>query len=332
MGKHGSIKYQISQRFNSLNRIGESKHNAKKVEKDRCASTGEKWNPVRVPGVHSKETMKQYLDKCQKFGQYCKEKFELKKINEIKPEMIKSYLEHLRLDRKYAATSLTPVASAITKMTGITREQFTKEIGYQLPGRSSQNITRSRGTSTGDKHFSAERNADLVQFGVATGLRKDKELAKLRPEQISADGSKLLNILGKGNKLRDVNVLKQHWVHVKNMRDQAIAENRDRVFPKIHGSMDQHANRREYAQQLYQQIWTEKNLGNRDDRIAYYTERGTSWKIENDEIRVRDSRGQWKPETWQCKSGEKFNRVVALEVSHNLGHNREEVAITNYLK
>jgi hypothetical protein len=36
MSKHGSLKYQLNQRLNELKRFGQSKHQAKQEEKERC--------------------------------------------------------------------------------------------------------------------------------------------------------------------------------------------------------------------------------------------------------------------------------------------------------
>ncbi|MFQ9801133.1 MAG: hypothetical protein ACLR23_21890 [Clostridia bacterium] len=122
-----------------------------------------------------------------------------------------------------------------------------------LPHRERQAIERSRNTASRDYGFSKEKNADILAFARATGLRRH-ELAAIRPEQIrmNPDGSvALCGVTGKGGKVRDIAVLPGKEEAVLKFAGNPTGKP---IFTSVPSHMDVHGCRRAYANVLYRQL------------------------------------------------------------------------------
>lgn len=300
----GSLKYQIIMDLDPLQRYGESKHKAKMEEKARCEREGIKWNPARVEGIYSIATYDKYKDINIKFGEWAKEEFGVRHIEQLKNlDLIKKYLE-FRQQSGDSPYSLQLYGSAIAKMMRCQSNEF----GFTFPARTREAITRSREARYHDKEFSAEKNKDIIDFGKATGLRR-RELSLLKPGQIQKDqnGQVIIEIdkskygaQSKGGRSRITMVLESGKEHVWNMRQKAIEEGRSTVFVKIPNRLDEHSLRREYAKDCYSEIVGKKGHEAKD----YIARDGT---------------------------GRRFDKEILREVSENLGHSRIAVMVKHYM-
>lgn len=132
--------------------------------------------------------------------------------------------------------------------------------GVTLPRRARAGITRSRGTKGHDRYFQPKNWPDLMQFAQATGLHRH-ELVQLRVEDIHRDHAGQAWVhgqSGKGGLTREVSVLAGHEAAVLDLvteRDPEV-----RVFGHIPKHMDVHAYRRAYAQALYLQYASGREL------------------------------------------------------------------------
>ena len=254
----GSLKHQIIMSLDPLQAYGESKHEAKKIEKARCAALGIPWNPTRVEKIYSIKTYDLYKDKCIRFGEWAKKTHKIgNNINNLNKDLARKYLEY-REQAGDSPHSLRTHGAAMAKLLRCSSADF----GFNYPKRTRETITRSRGDKMHDSEFSIIKNKDIIDFGRGTGLRRS-ELSLLKPEQIKINdnGRVVIEInkdkygcQSKGGRSRTVEVLREYQDHIISMRDKALEEHRETVFNKVLNRMDEHALRREYAGLKYKEI------------------------------------------------------------------------------
>jgi len=293
MGKRGSMKYQIIKRIDEMKRFGQSKHMAKKEEKEKCLTEGRPWNPARVEGIFSFSTAATYKKEVIVFSEWAKETHGVKNIEDVKPMHVQKYLEE-GMEKGHSPWTLHMRAAALSKVFEISREDFTEKMGFQLPSRKREKITRSRLPRSHDAHFSEKNHSDIVNFAIATGLRR-LELLNLKPEDIGDDG---IYVKGKGGRERIVPPIKKAHAHVRRCKEQAQKNGQEKVFSSVPGKMDVHSYRREYAQARYGEV-----------------------------VQRQDFRGK----QYKAKDGRVFETKALYEVSRNLGHSRLDVVVGNYL-
>jgi integrase len=205
--------------LDELKRFGQSKHQAKLEERERCKERGEKYNPARVEGIYSYKTYQVYKEHCLRFATWAREAHGVKTLEKAR-EYVKEYLE--------------------------------RHVGE---GRSAWTVRVERGEREHDRKFSEERNRDLIEFCRGTGLRR-KELAALQPRDIIERGGVLYIHVrrGKGGRERVARVVEEYREHVLKLKERAEEEGRERIFERIPVRADIHAYRREYAANRYKEI------------------------------------------------------------------------------
>ena len=245
----GSLKRQITQALINQKCFGESKYAAKQAG-------GTKFGQP-TDGIYSYKTMKTYLDESVKFGNWVKENYNIKTLEQAK-EYVGEYLERGRV-KKLSAWTLKLQRSALRKMyqdPGLAKE-------VELPNRKKENIVRSRGDAVRDKDFSEEKNKEMVDFAKSTGLRRSG-MEKVRPQDIfEKDGKLFVAIKEKGGRYRELPVLKKYEERIREIVQGKELDKK--IFEKIHSSADIHSYRREYAQELYREI-TGKNFDPAKDK------------------------------------------------------------------
>lgn len=282
---HG-LTYQVRQAMHDMLRIGQSRHKDKQEqENDRKLSDS---------GIYSYGSLHKYTDACVQFTRWVKaEHEEVRSIQDCRP-FVNDYLQH-RIDKGESAWTIKADASALGKLYQCPTTDF-----IDTPARHRVDIKRSRTKTKQDKHFSLTRNADIIEFGKSTGLRRN-ELRTVRGCYLTAhdDGSYTLQIKGKGGRIRDLPVRGNIELVVRLCTE--AGENR--VFAKVPKNMDQHSNRRYYAQQLY------KDYARPIEQVPYR-------------------------ERYYCRSDMKgviYDRKAMERVSKALGHSRITVIAENYL-
>jgi len=302
MSRSGSIIYQFFQKWDSLKHFGESKHQAKMREKERCKQTGEKWNPARVEGLYDTNTCDQYKKLALKFLTTCRDEYGIKNLSEVTRDHASEYLKN-HINAGYANDTIRKEFSALAKLL----DCHTYDFSVPMPPKPKRlEITRSRLPRLHDKEYRPDKYKDVIEFSLATGLRR-KELAALKPEDIyrKEDGRLYCHVeRGKGGRQREVRVLRDKENLVLECKAKAETANRERVFEKIISRIDIHSLRREYAQERYKEVERDK------------LERGK--EIKRDYI-CRDG------------SGRRFDKEILREVTQDLGHNRLDVVVKHYL-
>ena len=253
MAKRGSLKWQITQSLISQKRFGKSKHEAKRTAEVRFGQA--------VDGIYSYKTMEIYLDEAVKFGNWVKENYNIKTLEQAK-EYVAEYLERGK-ERKLSAWTLKLQRSALRK--AFREPELAKEV--QLPVRRKCDIVRSRCDAVRDKDFSEERNKDLIDFALGTGLRRSG-MSKVRVRDIFEENGRLfVAVREKGGRYREAPVLKEYAERVReivNKKDNVD----EKIFDKVHMSADIHSYRREYQQELYKEIAGESYDSKNKDKEA----------------------------------------------------------------
>lgn len=274
-----NLSRQVTNKLSSMCAYGQSKHHDKQI-----GATKDK--------IYSFQTFKSYNKAALGFAEWVKEKYGCTDLDEAR-QYAKEYIQERNDNMILSAYTVKLDASALAKLYGVSSNEF-----GETRSRERAEITRSRGTSTGDRHFSLSNNAEIIQFCQGTGLRRS-ELQNLRGTDLNPD--KTIHVVGKGGRHRDVPIIGPNREKIIE-KIQAAGENR--VWDKVPVAMDVHSYRAEYATEYYHSIARPKDEIPREDR---YCCRG-------------DLKGVW------------YDRPAMLEVSQALGHNRESVIAEHYIR
>ena len=291
--QRGNLIYEIKQRFDEKLAIGQSKHEDKKLglTKDK---------------IYSWETYRAYLKHANYFAAYCKEQHGCKTLDECR-----QYVDEWLLSRsELSAYTQKLEASTLAKLYGCSTKDF-----VQTTARKRQDIKRSRGEKTRDKHFSEERNSDFVRFCRATGLRR-AELKALTGDKLGQDEDGNYFIVvdsgSKGGRYREAPVASD-VAHVVELMSRA---GNGPVFAKLPNGADIHSYRSDYATAIY------KAHARKIEDIPFDKTNAGSGKMYQSDVYC--CRGDQK--------GQKMDKRAMLIASKALGHNRISVVGEHYLK
>lgn len=129
----------------------------------------------------------------------------------------------------FSAWSVRVYFAAAAKVMGLSAAD------YALPTRHRRDITRSRDEAVRDKHFSVERNSELVNFCCCTGLRSRKELQQIRGTDLIDNGSGqyAIRVYGKGGRLRE-SVIYGTQEQIRQVVDRMRTAGEELVWPRVH--------------------------------------------------------------------------------------------------
>lgn len=261
-------------------------------EKKREAKAAERTNYPQ--GIFSYRTLEVYTEQCCRFARWAKEEHGCRTLDDLR-QCVPEYIQR-EIDRGLSAWTVRTEVAAISKLYQVPTTSW----GVELPSRMREDITRSRGAAARDAHFSETQNADLVAFLRGTGLRRS-EAESVRPCDIHTgpQGVSVAVHRGKGGKDRAVTVTEAARGLVAGLAGPGITP----IWGKIESSCDVHGYRREYAAARYAEI-------------------------------ARDINALPEKEKYICRGsrkGDVYDRAALADVSRDLGHNRLEVVVTNYL-
>lgn len=289
--KTGSLVYQVEKALTSKSVAGQKKHDAKQQARASARAKGE-TGPVRLAGIYSYTTLRGYMDKCVRFARWAQAEHGCRTLADCR-QYTAEYLQTCK-----SASTATAVRSAMAKLYGCKGD----ELG-PVPTRHRADITRSRGDRQMDRHFSEERNRELVDFCKATGLRRS-ELRSLRGDDLDrrADGLYIHVRSGKGGRERYAPVRPEGRDVVERLCQRAGS---GQVFGRIHAAADVHGYRADYATALYRMHARPLDACKADGSVMWL--RG-------------DRKGQW------------LDKAAAMVVSEALGHSRLSVVAEHYIK
>ncbi|MCL2577289.1 MAG: hypothetical protein FWE27_04480 [Defluviitaleaceae bacterium] len=226
MSKNKSIVRQVHDTLNEKKRFGESKYEAQKQ------STSHE-------GIYSYNTFKTYLAQGCAFAKWARENHNCKTLLDARA-FVDPYLQ-MHINKGYSAWTQSTIASALAKLYGCSKNEF-----IPTERRHRANIVKSRKSKA---IFSEEKNHEFVDFCKATGLRKH-EFLNLKLENLHYDDVNgqymLVNIKGKGGRLRDCPILSKNAV--ERILNTPAGQ---KVWSKIPMRPDIHSYRAEYCKAIY---------------------------------------------------------------------------------
>ena len=99
--KNGSLLYQINEQLKSLQRFGQSRHEAKLAYRAEQEAKGERWNPATADGIYAYKTFDAYKQTAMEFSAWLKTSHpEVKNLGQIGQEVAVSYLQQRQADGK----------------------------------------------------------------------------------------------------------------------------------------------------------------------------------------------------------------------------------------
>lgn len=246
--------------------------------------------------IYSDTTLKTYKKHCCYFVKWCKAVYKCKTLEECRDHAS----EWIESRSSLSAWTLKTEASALAKLYYCSAE----DLGIKTPERKRSAIKRSRGRANYDKHFSEKNNAALNTFGKCTGLRR-AELKRVRGTALFFKGDHYyLRVTDgtKGGRKRDA-IIVGAPEDVAEVVRLCKASGNEKIFPKVHKALDEHSNRRLYAQTVYKMY--ERPLESLSKDQKYFC------------------RGDFK--------GKVYDRRAMMKASEALGHGRLGVIASNYL-
>ena len=207
---------------------------------------------------------------------------------------------------------------------------YGKQIDIKLPARTPDQITRSRGETKNDKYITRDgKYKDVFTIALATGSRR-KDISKLCVNNFREVDGKLYVFFekSKGGRDRLTPVLEKYEKDVRDIIEQAKVDGKTRLFNHIPKEIDVHGLRREYCQNLYDEIKDNKEL--RDEILKNYPER-RELKTQKDKDGNTVTK-EIKSDVYKDRNGNVWKRDDIYVLSQALGHNRLDVSITHYLK
>lgn len=161
-----------------------------------------------------------------------------------------------------------------------------------IKNRSYKDITRSRGPKAHDTKYNPKNYKDQITLAKACGYRRESVLVVTPERVIWKDGLPYkIQLIEKGGKERDATILRGDREKIKEI---LIGKEKEKpLFTKYTTKIDNHAFRREYARNRYKELVKEQGAENKDYRG--------------------------------------FDSKLLIKVSNDLGHNRLNVTIYNYL-
>lgn len=292
--------YQLKKHMESMKAYGESKHADKLVNNGKPAKNK----------IYSYQTYRNYLQSGCSFLNFVRQSHPGIKILEDARQYVPEYLT-MRINLGLSAWTVRADAAALAKIYECSANDF----GIRLPSRIRADISKNR-TNSWKGHFAPEKHKDEVDFCKGTGLRRC-ELLRVTPQQLvlQENGPWLMNVKGKGGRLRDVPVDSAYASRVVEITNAARDAGSERIFESVTKYLPAHEIRAEYAQRYY-------------DRIA----RDTS-QLDRD-CRFRMQNGKERSEVYEARrdrAGKIYDARALEEVSHALGHGRIDVMMS-YLK
>ncbi len=258
----------------------------------------DKKTPEGTKGrIYTETTLKTYKKHACYFVKWAKEKHKCRTLEECRPYAA----EWIRERRDLSAWTQKTEAAALAKLYRCSAE----DLGIVTPPRKREDIKRSRKKTKTDAHFSAEKNREVDTFGKCTGLRR-RELGRIRGSCLFRKGGLYyLNVTEgtKGKRPRTAPVIGTPE-EVRLVADLCRKAGDGRIFGAkgVPHNMDEHGNRRQYANRIYQAH--KRPLETLENAQKYFC------------------RGSMK--------GTVYDRRALYRVTEALGHGRIGVVVSNY--
>ena len=308
----GSVKWQVNTILSEIKQIGESRHEIK--QQTEYSSPHELSQQT---GIYSYKTLDNYRNVAQNLLQYAKDNGFTKDIEKLTGDVVRSFLES-KLEQGVSYNTLKTYTAAVTKLEVALEKHNGNNYDLSKAAQEVLNQARASGMQPPEQHRAFQNpqaviqsisNQDyrtIAQFQLASGLRLS-ELNHIRPDQLREENGRMfVNVeQGKGGKDRVVEVKDRQAFQAY----KSLVESKQQTSGKYEGKFV-------FSKSGYRAAVASAAAK------AGETERGTHsfrWNYAQKEY-IDKQVHENKPES-QAK----------LEVSHDLGHNRESIT-DHYLR
>lgn len=328
------LHQQAYDRLKGMQHFGDSKSEDKKYDRDHDTDT-------TSGKIYSIGSYKTYWKHTKYFLKWVQEKHpEIKKLDKAK-KFVPEWLQ-ARVDAKLSAWTIHTEEAALNKLYGIKKDDPKR---FQPPQRRKEDIVRSRGTKTRDAHFSETKNEELVNFCKGCGFRRGV-LENLIGSDLY-DRSKVESALEKAKAESDQTMIKACSDALKFFPDQKYfilhrndKNGKTRISPIVGPHTDKIVERMKNTDPdklVWQYVSSNCDVhGYRADYATYlykqYARPAKDLRFRN---KVKCADGKYRSEIYVCRGDEKGKRLDRRAIgiiSIALGHNREDTAITNYVR
>lgn len=315
--KRGSLNRQINERMKSMNCIGQSRHIAKEEAKNELG-----YENNRTIGIHSYATFDAYKSTCKQFVLWSKEENKgIRNIEDVKEEHIKEFIKY-REEEGYSAHTYSKDLAGLNK---VFNTHLTKE-DCNVANRSYYDISNNREFKEHHNHINYNNYKSEIDVVRATGMRRSN-VEKVTPNTFNyrEDGTPYQIRLcderkyggadwsEKGGRDRIVDIPEQYQERIKEVIEEHRANGYDdnkQLFEHIPSRLGTHRFRQEFAKVTYNKYLEEHGAGTMKLQDTGFNQFANN---ENTEFRGYD--------------------VGALKyTTKQLGHNRLDVVVYNYLK
>ena len=280
--------------------FGVSKYGVKVAAREEYLKNGGSPDGfLHAQGLYAHKSYKTYRSDIETFAKWAAQNTNARDGASAR-QYVPNYLK-LLIEKGLAAPSIYKYAHALACSYGCKAADF----GIALPRRERSKITRSRKPVKSDSRFTSKKCEDARNFARGTGCRY-RGLTTVRANDIRPreGGGYEVFFTEKGGKKRWARVLPQYEEFVLERFREAKTRGEDALlFPEIiDHHVDIHACRGEYARAAY----------------ALY-----------------ESEGYATGEEYVCEMdryGDVYDKGVLLMVSRDLGHNRCDVVVNDYMK
>lgn len=267
--------------------IGESRYLAK-IEYKKMMG-GSHQNNTTV-GIHSYNSYKAYKQTSEQFVKWLKENNRgVRNIEDITRNHIIDYIKE-KAQNGYSASSYSKDLAALNKLFMSNTSESTMKISKKECGvanKSFESITNNRALKKHHKKINLDNYKNEQLVGKATGMRRES-YTKVKPSDFNRDieGQVIsVELKEKNGKCRTAHILKEYRDELTKFIDSLDTDKP--IFNKVPNRFPTHRFRQQYARSLYDEYISDNGLG---------------------------------------KKGYKgFDNASILNVSRNLGHNRDYV-------
>lgn len=328
------LHQQAYDRLKGMQSFGDSKVADKKYDRDHDTD-------MTSGKIYSYSTYRTYWKHTKYFLKWVQKNHpEIRKLDKAE-KLVPEWLQ-TRVDARLSAWTVQTEAAALNKLYGITTDDPKR---FQPPQRKKEDIIRSRGTKVRDAHFSEVKNEELVNFCRGCGFRRNV-LEKLRGDDLY-DRARVEAALEKAKADNDAAMVKVCKAALENFpnKEYFILHRSDKggktrispivgpaqgkivqrmrntpadqlVWQYVSGNCDVHGYRADYATCLY------KEYARPIEKLRF-------------DRKIRCADGKYRSEIYACRGdekGKKLDRRAIGIISIALGHNREDTAISNYVR
>ena len=316
--KRGSLNYQINQRMKEMDKIGESRYEAKRDYRENI----EENKQGKTIGIHSYGTFETYKSSIKQFTKWANENDRgIRNIEDVKEQDIKDYIKY-RADEGYSSYTYSKDLSALNKV--FNHDVLKKDC--DVANRSYKEISNNREMKEHHNHINYDNYKSEITVLQATGMRRES-LEKVSPSSFNYDENGYpvsvrlcdereeggQNMSEKGGREREAEVLYYRREEVKEIIDNKLEESGGDMykplFDHVPTRLGTHRFRQEYAENTYKSYLEEYGYGTR-----------TLEETEKEQYEG-DTRTEFRG----------FDVGALYHTTKMLGHNRLDVVIYNYL-